>query len=99
MIFDFHTHTRQQDGANSTREMIEVAVRKDLKILGISEHSPRLPNFRCTDDPPNEIRGLAGWSRFLVEIDQLKVEFADRIEILKGCEVDWLGEENIDWVP
>ena len=98
MIFDFHSHTRQQDGANSSRDMIESAVKKGVKIFGISEHSPRLPEFRYADDPVGEVRGLAGWSEFLAEINSLKIEFADRIEILKGCEVDWLGEQNIPWV-
>lgn len=98
MIFDFHTHTRQQDGANSAREMIEAAIANGVAILGISEHAPRLPGYRYADDPIGQVRGLQGWSEFLAEIDQLKIEYADRIEILKGCEVDWLGEENLAWV-
>ncbi|MFH0776213.1 MAG: histidinol-phosphatase [Patescibacteria group bacterium] len=97
MIFDFHSHTRQQDGANTAREMVEAAVRKGLKIFGISEHSPRLPEFRYADDPPGEVRGLKGWTQFLIGIDDLKKEFTSQLELLKGCEVDWLGEENLVW--
>ncbi len=97
LLFDFHSHTGQQDGENSAREMVEAAVAKGLKIYGISEHSPRLPQFRYADDPPNEVRGLAGWEDFLEEVENLKKEFKDRVELLKGCEVDWLGEENIEW--
>ena len=97
MIFDFHSHTRQQDGENSVREMVEAALAKGLKIYGISEHSPRLPQFRYVDDLPNEVRGLAGWEDFLEEVESLKKEFEGKIELLKGCEVDWLGEENIPW--
>ncbi|MFH0833913.1 MAG: histidinol-phosphatase [Patescibacteria group bacterium] len=96
-LFDFHSHTRQQDGANTAREMVEAAIQKGLKIFGISEHSPRLPGYRYADDPANEVRGLNGWTKFLLEIDDLKKEYADRIELLKGCEVDWLGEENLGW--
>ncbi|MBU1089413.1 histidinol-phosphatase [Patescibacteria group bacterium] len=97
MIFDFHSHTRQQDGENSAREMVEAAIAKGLKIYGISEHSPRLPTFRYHDDPPNEVRGARGWDEFLAEIEKLQKEFARKIEVLKGCEIDWLGEENIPW--
>ena len=97
MIFDFHAHTRQQDGVNSAREMIEAAIEKGLAIFGISEHSPRLSEFKYADDPSDEVRGAKNWAGFLAEIDSLKIEFADRIEILKGCEVDWLGEQNIPW--
>jgi len=97
MIFDFHSHTNQQDGENSAREMVEAALAKGLKIYGISEHSPRLPQFRYIDDPIGEIRGRVGWEDFLKEVENLKKEFEGRIELLKGCEVDWLGEENIPW--
>ncbi|MCF7846015.1 MAG: histidinol-phosphatase [Candidatus Peribacteraceae bacterium] len=98
MIFDFHVHTRQQDGANTAEEMIEAAIKKGVEILGISEHSPRLPEYRYADDPPDEVRGLKGWARFLVDLEELKKKYASHIEILKGCEVDWLGEENLPWV-
>jgi histidinol-phosphatase (PHP family) len=98
MIFDFHSHTTQQDGSNSLREMVEAAIAKGLSIYGISEHSPRLPQLRYVDDPSGEVRGLEGWDNFLFEIDKLKKEYDGKIELLKGCEVDWSGEENIEWV-
>ena len=97
MIFDFHSHTTQQDGTNTAREMIEAAIQKGLKVFGISEHSPRLPDYRYVDDPEGKVRGLEGWDEFLVEIDELKKEYEGKIELLKGCEVDWLGEENLPW--
>jgi len=95
MIFDFHTHTDYADGANTAREMVMAAIAKKLVILGISEHSPRLPKFRYIDDPSGEVRGLARWSKYLAEMDSLKKEFSNKIELLKGCEVDWLGSENL----
>ena len=98
MIFDFHSHTTQQDGGNSLREMVEAAVAKGLSIYGISEHSPRLPQLRYADDPEGKVRGLEGWDDFLAQVDQLKEEYKDQIELLKGCEVDWSGEENVEWV-
>ncbi|MFH1545942.1 MAG: histidinol-phosphatase [Patescibacteria group bacterium] len=97
LLFDFHSHTRQQDGENSAREMVEAAIAKGLKIYGISEHSPRLPQFQYADDPIGKIRGLVGWEDFLEEVESLKKEFEGKIELLKGCEIDWLGEENIPW--
>ncbi len=97
MKFDFHSHTSQQDGKNSAREMVEAAIEKGLDIYGISEHSPRPEQFRYADDPKGKTRGLEGWEDFLTEVEKLKEEFRDKIELLKGCEVDWLGKENIAW--
>ncbi|MFH1375537.1 MAG: histidinol-phosphatase [Patescibacteria group bacterium] len=97
LLFDFHSHTTQQDGQNSAQEMVETAIAKGLRVFGISEHSPRLPEFRYADDPEGAVRGLAGWEEFLKEIDELKQKHLGEIELLKGCEVDWLGEDNIEW--
>jgi histidinol-phosphatase (PHP family) len=97
ILFDFHSHTQQQDGSNSLHEMVEAAIAKGLSIYGISEHSPRLPQFRYADDAEGEVRGAEGWDEFLAEVDQLKQEYDGKIELLKGCEIDWLGEENIEW--
>lgn len=91
--FDFHSHTNYQDGAHTAVEMVESAIAKGLAVYGISEHSPRLPAYRYLDDPPGEVRGLKRWPEYLAEMDELKVRYAEKIELLKGCEIDWLGAE------
>ena len=93
--FDFHTHTNYQDGKNTSREMTEVAIQNGLKIYGISEHHPRPPEFRYFNDPPNEIRGLSRWPKFLAEMQTLKKEFSPKIELLLASEFDWLGKDNL----
>ena len=98
MIFDFHSHTDVQDGQNSIEEMVIAAIEKGLSIYGSSEHAPRLPGLRYVDDPEGEVRGLARWSEYLITMDELKKKYDGQIELLKGCEVDWSGEENIEWV-
>lgn len=43
-ILDLHTHTIMSGHAYSTmQEMIRSASEKDVKLLGITEHAPRIP--------------------------------------------------------
>lgn len=97
MKFDFHTHANYADGKSSAREMIEAALAKGLKILGISEHHPRHPDFRYRDDPPGEVRGLKVWPNYLQDLEELKQEYsaAGKIEVLKATEFDWLSDKQI----
>ncbi len=76
-----HTHTNYCDGKNTAREMIEGAIEKDFTSLGFSGHVPM--NFD------------SGWAmtqenleEYISEIRTLKEEYADKIEILCGIELD-----------
>lgn len=94
--FDFHSHTTYQDGNNSAQEMVDAAIDKGLTTYGISEHHPRHPDFRYSDDPPGEIRGLKEWPNYLAEMDELKEKYAGKIELLKASEFDWLHKDHLD---
>lgn len=95
-LFDFHSHTTYHDGDNTAVEMVESAIEKGLKVYGISEHHPRHPDFRYTDDLPGEIKGLKEWPQYFAEMDELKNKYAGKIELLKGSEFDWLSIEHLD---
>ncbi|MBR7021942.1 MAG: histidinol-phosphatase [Bacteroidales bacterium] len=81
--FNLHTHSIYSDGKSQPREIVEEAVRQGLTTLGFSEHSP-LPfdnNFSVKE---------ADMPRYVAEIDQLKTEFKDKIDIYCGLEADYL---------
>lgn len=85
-----HTHTDYCDGKNTAREMIEAAIGKGFTTLGFSGHIPM--NF------------VSGWAmtqdnldKYYAEIRALKDEYADRIEILCGIELDSDYELNKDY--
>ena len=81
--FNLHTHSIYSDGKSQPREILEEAVRQGLTTLGFSEHSP-LPfdnNFSVKE---------ADMPRYVAEIDQLKTEFKDKIDIYCGLEADYL---------
>lgn len=76
-----HTHTNYCDGKCTAREMIESAIEKGFTTLGFSGHVPM--NF------PNEW-AMTGekLDKYCEIICSLKKEYADRIEILCGIELD-----------
>lgn len=83
---DFHTHTNFCDGSASAREMVESAVEKGLVAIGLSSHSP----MTCVSDWSMKKEAL---SKYISEIDELKREFSDKIEIFAGFEADILSVE------
>ncbi len=76
-----HTHTNYCDGKNTAREMIESAVEKGFTALGFSGHIPM--NF-----PNDWAMTQEKLDRYYKEINSLKDEYADKIEILCGIELD-----------
>lgn len=76
-----HTHTVFCDGKNTARQMVEEAIKRDFKSLGFSCHSPMIYESDWAikkEDIPNYIK----------EINSLKSEFCNKIEIYCGVEAD-----------
>ncbi len=76
-----HTHTTYCDGKNSAREMIEAAIEKGFVSLGFSGHSP-MKNENVWTMTPEKTK------HYFDEIISLKKEYADKIDILCGIELD-----------
>ncbi len=76
-----HTHTCYCDGKNTAREMIEGAIEKGFTSLGFSGHVPM--NFSNEWAMTQE-----SINKYCEEIRTLKKEYADRIDILLGIELD-----------
>ena len=81
--FNLHTHSVYSDGKSQPRELVEEAVRQGLSKLGFSEHSP-LP-FDNTFSVKSE-----KMPAYVEEVNRLKEEFKDTIEILCGLEADYI---------
>lgn len=83
---DLHTHTTWSDGGSPLWEMAATAERLGHKYLAITDHSPRL---KVANGLTRE-RLLAQWE----EID--RVQESRQVRILKGIEVDILGDGSLD---
>ncbi len=84
---DLHAHTRATDGHNSLREMALAAKARGFEYLAITEHSRHLTVARGLD-PTRLLRQCD-------EINNLNAELPN-ITLLKGIEVDILGDGSLD---
>lgn len=87
-----HTHTNYCDGKNTAREMIESAIEKGFISLGFSGHSPMTGENDWT-------MSLDATKLYSKEIRELKKEYADKIDILCGIELDnnYIGVDCADF--
>lgn len=76
-----HTHTIYCDGKNTAREMVEAAIEKGFTSLGFSGHSPMINESEWTMSPEST-------KLYCEEIRALKKEYADKLDILCGIELD-----------
>lgn len=76
-----HTHTLYCDGKNTAREMIEAAIEKGFVSLGFSGHSPMKDENEWT-------MSVEDTKKYIAEINSLKGEYKDKIDILCGIELD-----------
>lgn len=85
---DLHMHTTASDGSNSIAEMAEAAIARGLQYMAITDHSKNLAMINGLDDE----RALQHIQR-IREVDK---EFAGRIRIFAGIEVDILADGSLD---
>ena len=92
IIADYHTHTiysRNGHGKGTIRENVEQAIKIGLKEIYITDHGPSHPFYGIDRKKLPQIRH---------EIDELKKEYKDIIEISLGVEanvVDYNGKYDI----
>lgn len=85
---DLHTHTSWSDGANSTEEMIQAAVKMGYEYYAVTDHTK-------TDVVANGLDEKR-LKKHLGEIDQLQKKYPS-IRILKGAEVAILSDGKLDY--
>lgn len=88
MTQNLHTHTTFCDGRNTPREMIERALALGFDSIGFSSHANTRFAEKC------ELGDGVGAYR--AEITRLKAEYADRIAVYLGTELDRYSEGYMD---
>ncbi|MBR2322887.1 MAG: histidinol-phosphatase HisJ family protein [Clostridia bacterium] len=79
MVATFHNHTTFCDGKNTPREMVEYAIENGARAIGFSSHGYTPYDLRyCMKDTDS----------YIAEINRLKIEFKDKIEVYLGIEED-----------
>ncbi len=86
---NLHTHTIYGDGKNTPREMIDTAIKKGFKSIGFSEHS------NMAKDNKEWCMTERGQESYKQEINSLKEEYKDKIEIFCGIEYDIFSGTDI----
>ncbi len=83
-----HTHTNLTDGKNSPDEMARAAYEQGISVFGFSEHCwNEDENFGLYPDKINAYCDI---------VDRLKKEYAGRMEILCGIEIDEKAPKETD---
>ncbi len=94
IITDFHTHTCFCDGKNISEDMVKSAIDKGISALGLSVHT-------YTAFDPSYCVKKEDTAVFIAEVKRLKRQYADKITLFVGGEVDAFAEtpsENFDYL-
>lgn len=84
---DYHTHTFYSHGKGSPRDNVLAALERGLEAVAVSEHGPGHLTFGVRGKKLNAL---------CAELDSLRREFAGRIEVLKGLELNVTGFGKTD---
>ncbi len=86
---DLHSHTTASDGVNSIDEMIEAAIAKGYKFLGITDHSKSqtIANGLTADRLLKHVKS----------IHRIAEGYRKQIRVFAGCEVDILADGSMDY--
>ncbi len=90
MKINYHTHSSYCDGKATPREMVEFAVAHGFIALGFTGHCPL---------PFENTFSIINYEGYCNEIRALKEEYADRIKILLGLEMDYVPGMLEDFTP
>lgn len=80
---DFHMHTSYSDGSANVRLVIETAIQKGMQTIAITDHMP-LPILNRYAMNPDAI------GRYKDEIRRVRADYADRIDVKIGMEMELL---------
>lgn len=83
MRFNFHTHSRYDDGKQRIEDYILTAIDKGLVALGFSGHQP-LPFDNQWSLPGKD------YPEYLAEIRRLREKYTDHIDVYLGLEMDYI---------
>lgn len=88
---DLHLHTSWSDGVNTTEEMIKEAIALGYEYIAITDHSKSAYAANGLDEKR--------FKKHLEEIDLLNKKYKNKINILKGAELEILKDGSLDYSP
>jgi histidinol-phosphatase (PHP family) len=83
LLTNYHTHTHFCDGAESPVKYCNMAIQKNISVLGFSSHAP-LP-FPCKWTLP-----VDRFDEYVASINRLKEDYRSKVEIYCGLEMDYI---------
>ena len=81
-------------GIDNLEEIVLKAIEKGHPSVTFIVHTPRLTGYRYEAERNTSIkfiRGDAAYFRYGNDINRLKELYSDRIQIIHGIELEWLG--------
>lgn len=92
MLTNYHTHSHYCDGKGELREYVEYALAHNFSVLGFSGHAPvPFPSSFAIHDEE--------YLNYCNEVRAIKEEYAGRIKILLGLEIDYIPGVLEDFNP
>lgn len=92
MKTNFHTHSRYCDGHGELRDYVEYALARGFSQLGFSGHAPMpIEDGACMS--------MANFERYVQDARALQREYADRIALFLGLEIDYVPGVQEDFAP
>ncbi len=89
VIGDLHTHTTFSDGVATVDEMVQAAIKRGYKYIGISDHLGKLAVANAVEADE--------FGDYLKAISQAKVKYQNKIKILAGGEVNIKPSGKLDF--
>ena len=80
IISDYHTHTVMGHGTDTARDNIEAALSLGLGKIGIADHAPGYLFW-----------GIRDMELYLSELEHLREEYQERIQVKAGIEINLCG--------
>ena len=92
MKTNFHTHSHYCDGKGELRDYVEYAIAHGFSKLGFSGHAP-MP----IDD--GACMSMDNYEHYISDVRALQQEYADRIQLFLGLEIDYVPGVQEDFAP
>lgn len=86
---NYHMHTKYCDGKSTAREYILKAIDENMMAIGITAHSP-VPFYSHFNMKDEQLKD------YIEELNTLKKDYSNKIQVYTGLEVDFTGKEIED---
>lgn len=91
-LVDYHTQTIEHGLAKPrrVRETLEAAIAAGLSTICLTDHYPLPPGYEDPTDEKDCAMPASNYPAYWQEVNDVIREFGERINILRGAEMDWL---------